>query len=140
AGPYPPRRCVDEVEDLPDERAPSQDESPVPWPAGRGLVRVAPGRRYFMTEDGAPWLAIGHNEAITWPNLLPLVRGDRGAAEAYLRRLAAHGVTVVRVMLEYFDARSQLLFESPAGTPRAKAVRLWDELIRLCEATGVRLL
>ncbi len=136
---------MDEVETLEQQTAleasAGEPEGGLPVaPPGRGHVRVAPGRRYFVTEDGAPWLAIGHNEALTWPALRPLLEGDRGAAEAYLRRMAAHGVTVLRVMLEYFDARSQLLFESPAGVPRGRAVGLWDELIALCESTGVRLL
>jgi hypothetical protein len=64
-------------------------------PAGMPYVQVAPGGRYFMTEDGAPFLVIGHNEALPWPTLRDLYEErDVGAVEAYLRMLAAHGVTV----------------------------------------------
>ncbi len=111
-------------------------------PSGLGRlshVRVAPGRRYFVTEEGAPFLVIGHNDAMPWPGLVPL-REERTevAGEDYLRMLAEHGVTVLRVMLEY--GSDDWLFEDPAGCPRPEAVRYWDRLIRLCEHWGVRLL
>jgi len=95
-------------------------------------MRIAPGKRYFMTGDGAPFLVIGHNDAMPWPGL-------RGDAEAYLRRLAAHGVNVLRVMIEY-GADGEWFFDDAAGCPRPAAVAYWDRLIRLCESCGVRLL
>jgi mannan endo-1,4-beta-mannosidase len=103
-------------------------------------VRVAPGGRYFMTEDGAPFLVIGHNEAMPWPALRPLYKEeDVGAVDAYLRMLAAHGVTVLRIMLEYCQDECWL-FDDPQGCPEPEVVRYWDNLIGLCERHKLRLL
>lgn len=102
-------------------------------------VRVAPGQRYFVTGEGDPLLVIGHNDALPWPGLAPLrEEGGEAAAEGYLRMLAEHGVTVLRVMLEY--GCDGWLFEDPIGCPRPETVRSWDRLVRLCERWGVRLL
>src|SRR5947199_7359316 len=123
---------------------PSTLESPAP-PAPpvndlRSVVRVAPGRRYFMTADGSPFLVIGHNDAICWPNLAPLREpGGRGAVLSHLRMLAAHGVTVLRLMLEYGEDRDWF-FEDPAGCPLPHAVRFWDHLFALAEQAGLRIL
>ena len=47
-----------------------------------------------MTDDGASWTPIGHNDAITWPDLAPLFRRrDLAAVERHLLELRAHGVT-----------------------------------------------
>ncbi|MEA2695676.1 MAG: hypothetical protein QOJ16_5063 [Acidobacteriota bacterium] len=106
----------------------------------RSAVRVAPGRHYFMTGDGSPFLLIGHNDAICWPNLAPLrAPGGREAVLSHLRMLAAQGVTVLRLMLEYGEDRDWF-FEDPIGCPLPHAVRYWDDLIGLCERTGIRLL
>ena len=67
-----------------------------PW------VRLGAGRRYFETEDGRPFLVIGQNDALTWPELEGLLgRRDVPSVERHLAWLAAHGVTTLRVMLEY---------------------------------------
>ena len=67
-----------------------------PW------VRLGPGRRYFETEDGEPFLIIGQNDALTWPELEGLLgRRDLPAVDRHLAWLKAHGVTTLRVMLEY---------------------------------------
>jgi len=107
-------------------------------------VRVAPGARYFQTETGEPFLLIGHNDALPWPNLSLLrcaATPDAAAAvDAHLRMLAAHGVTVLRVMLEdNADAQHDWLWEDPVGYPLAGAVQIWDDLIALCERHGLRL-
>ena len=68
----------------------------LPW------VRLAPGRRYFETEDGEPFLIIGQNDALTWPDLEGLIgRKDVPAVDRHLAWLKAHGVTTLRLMLEY---------------------------------------
>src|SRR5439155_22162405 len=68
----------------------------LPW------VRLGPGRRYFETEDGAPFLIIGQNDALTWPELEGLLgRRDVPAVDRHLAWLKDHGVTTLRVMLEY---------------------------------------
>src|SRR4051794_31103034 len=52
---------------------------PLPW------VRLAPGRRYFETEDGAPFLVIGQNDSLTWPELEGLIgRRDVPAVDRHL--------------------------------------------------------
>src|SRR5881409_237361 len=73
-----------------------QANRPLPW------VRRAPGRRYFETEDGEPFLIIGQNDALTWPELEGLLdRRDVPAVDRHLAWLKEHGVTTLRVMLEY---------------------------------------
>ena len=120
---------------------PAAAAEPAPLATGAGsAVRVAPGRHYFMTGDGSPFLLLGHNDAICWPNLAPLREpGGRDAVLSHLRMLAAHGVTVLRLMLEYGED-GDWFFEDPAGCPLPQAVRYWDDLIGLCEQAGLRLL
>src|SRR3954467_8601556 len=70
--------------------------SPLPW------VRLAPGRRYFETEDREPFLIIGQNDALTRPELEGLLgRRDLPSVDRPRGRLRTHGVTTLRVMLEY---------------------------------------
>ncbi|WP_437515305.1 hypothetical protein [Sorangium sp. So ce1099] len=109
-------------------------EGTLPW------IQVAPGAPYFVTEDGAPWAPIGHNDAITWPELAGLFRRrDLAAVEAHLRQLREHGVTVLRLMLEYCH-REHRYIERPAGRFVPAMVRLWDDLFALCEKVGIRVL
>jgi mannan endo-1,4-beta-mannosidase len=107
--------------------------------AGLPWIRVAPGAPYFMTETGEAWTPVGHNDAITWPTLRGLFRRkDLASVEAYLRRMAASGVTCLRVMLEYAQVRHRYL-ERPVGHFVPAMVQLWDDLVALCEETGIRL-
>jgi hypothetical protein len=109
-------------------------------PGTMPYVRVAPGGRYFMTEDGVPFLIIGHNDAVPWPILRKLrYEDDLPAVEAHIKMLAEHGVTVVRIMLEYAQSESWF-FEDPVGNFAPGSVQYWDNLIGLCERYGVRLL
>lgn len=117
-----PRRCGEGV------------GSSLPW------IRVSPGSPYFETEAGAPWTPIGQNDAISWVELAPLwQRRNLPAVERHLRRLRAHGVTVLRLMLEYADFRNRYL-EEPCGTFVPDMVRLWDDLFTLCETVGLRIM
>ena len=105
----------------------------LPW------VRLGPGRRYFETEDGAPFLIIGQNDALTWPELEGLIgRRDLPGVEKHLAWLAAHGVTTLRVMLEYVG--DGLYLERSCGEFDPVTVEAIDDLIRLCEGVGLRLL
>jgi mannan endo-1,4-beta-mannosidase len=109
-------------------------------PQAMPYVRVAPGGRYFMTEDGAPFLVIGHNEGMPWPGLHNLhYERDIPTTEAYIAGLAAQGVTVLRIMLEYAQSNGWL-FENPVGRPVPGTVLYWDDLIGLCERHRMRLL
>jgi mannan endo-1,4-beta-mannosidase len=102
-------------------------------------VRVAPGRRYFATETGEPFLVIGQNDALTWPELRGLIdRADLPGVERHLAWLKAHGVTTLRVMLEY--AGDGLYLEREPGQFEPATVQAIDDLVRLCERIGLRLL
>ncbi len=110
-------------------------------PSGRDLpwVRVAPGRRYFETEDGAPFLIIGQNDALTWPELEGLLgRKDIPSVDRHLAYLKTHGVTTLRLMLEYVG--DGLYLEHEPGVYDETTVRAIDDLIALCERHGLRLL
>jgi len=108
--------------------------TPLSW------VNVMPCAPYFQTEDGAPWHPIGQNDAITWRELHPLFRRrDVGSAERYLAMLAAHGVTCMRLMLEYAQVRHRY-FESAPGVWVPNMVAFWDDLFALSERYGIRIL
>jgi mannan endo-1,4-beta-mannosidase len=101
-------------------------------------VRVQPP--YFITEEGKPFTPIGQNDAITWPELHGLFRRrDTRPAEKYFSTLASHGVTVLRLMLEYSQFQSRY-FERPAGKFQPNMVRLWDDIFALCREHGLRVL
>ena len=107
---------------------------PLPW------VQVAPGVPYFQLDDGAPWHPIGQNDAISWEELAPLYRRRVPAkAEEYIAWLAAHGVTCMRLMLEYAQDRHRY-FETRPGKWNPHLIRMWDDLFVLCERHGIRLL
>ena len=106
----------------------------MPW------VRVADGAPYFVLDDGTPWTPIGQNDSIDWPELGPLFRRrDPEAVERHLIWLREHGVTCLRLMLEYAHRRHRF-FENPAGVFVPNMVRLWDDLFAMCERVGMRIL
>jgi mannan endo-1,4-beta-mannosidase len=106
----------------------------LPW------VTVADRSSYFIDEEGKAWTPIGQNDAISWPELAGLFRRrDLPGVESHLRRLAAGGVTCLRLMLEYAQVRHRYI-ERPAGTFVPAMVQLWDDLFALCERTGLRIL
>jgi hypothetical protein len=103
-------------------------------------IEVAPAAPFFQTVSGQPWMPIGHNEAINWPGLVGLFRQrDLAAPARYLEDLAAHGVTCLRLMLEYCHTEHRY-FEQPAGIFKPAMLRLWDDLFGLCEKYGLRIL
>ena len=57
-------------------------------------------------------------------------------ARRYLERLADHGVTTLRLMLEYAEFPDFLL-EDPIGRFRPEMVQLWDDLFALLEELGL---
>ncbi len=102
-------------------------------------VRLGAGRRYFETEDGSPFLIIGQNDALTWPELEGLIGGrDVPSVDRHLGWLRAHGVTTLRVMLEYVG--DGLYLERSPGEFDPVTVRAVDDLVALCERHGLRLL
>src|SRR5262249_12614060 len=57
----------------------------------------------------------------------------------YVRMLARHGVTCLRMMLEYAETGHRYL-ENPCGNFEPAMVRFWDDLFSLCERYNLRLL
>lgn len=113
-------------------RAPAPGD--VPW------IQVAPGAPYFVTETKEAWTPIGQNDAISWPDLDGLFRRkDLPSCDAYLGMLAEHGVTCLRLMLEYAQGRHRYL-ERPIGRMVPAMVQLWDDLFALCARHGLRIL
>ena len=107
---------------------------PTPW------IQRAPNAPYFLTDEGQAWHPIGHNDAVTWPDLAGLFRRrDLPKVEAYLQELASQGVTVLRLMLEYAQ-RQHRYIENPAGRFVPNMVDLWDTLFLLCQKYGIRIL
>jgi hypothetical protein len=103
-------------------------------------IETRPGLPYFVTESGAAWTPIGDNNAINWPELNGLFRRrDLVQVEAFLRGLRDSGVSVIRLMMEYAQAKHRY-FERPAGRFVPAMVQLWDDLFALCERVGMRLL
>lgn len=110
------------------------DAAPLSW------ISRAPDAPYFIDGEGRDWTPIGQNDAISWPELAPLFRrGDLPAVERHLLWLRAHGVTCLRLMVEYAQVRHRYL-ERPAGRFVPAMVQLWDDLFALCERTGMRIL
>jgi hypothetical protein len=114
----------------------------VPDPAPSRLPRIhAPqGHPYFVTGDGDSWTPIGHNDAVHWPELASLFRRrDPAAVERHLLWLRDHGVTCIRLMLEYCQGEHRYL-ERPAGRFVPNMVQFWDDLFELLEKVGLRVL
>ncbi len=122
---------------------PSETRTPLytasPENASRWIERT-PNAPYFQTEDGVAWHPIGQNDAISWKELNPLFgRKNVPAVEAYLAMLAAHGVTCMRLMLEYAQVRHRY-FETAPGKWSRNVVQFWDDLFALCEKHSLRIL
>ena len=115
--------------------------TPAPDRAERpGWIETRPGIPYFVTEDGQSWTPIGQNDAVSWVELNGLFRRhDLAGVEAHLRWLKAHGVTCLRLMLEYCQGQHRFI-ERPAGVFQPNMVRLWDDLFALLEKVGLHVL
>jgi mannan endo-1,4-beta-mannosidase len=110
------------------------DATPLPW------ITVSQGSSYFVDTEGNAWTPIGHNDAISWPELAGLFRRrDLEAVEQNLRSLVDQGVTCLRLMLEYAQVRHRYI-ERPIGRFVPDMVRLWDDLFAMCERVGLRIL
>lgn len=116
------------------EAAPDARTTRLPW------IGTRPGLPYFLGDDGLPWTPIGHNDAVSWPELNGLFRRrDPAGVERHLRWLKAHGVTCIRLMLEYAHGEHRYI-EKPAGAFAPNMVRLWDDLFALLEKVGLHVL
>ena len=100
----------------------------------------APDAPYFVDGDGRDWTPVGQNDAISWVEFQGLLhRRDLDAVRGHLAWLRAHGVTCLRLMLEYAET-GQHYFETPAGAFVPEMVQLWDDLFALVEEAGLRVL
>jgi mannan endo-1,4-beta-mannosidase len=125
--------AFDEVASLlPDAPDDAAERLPLPW------IRVAPGAPYFVTESGDAWTPIGHNDALAWPPLTWILKRP-DAVDAYFRMLQMHGVTCLRLMLEY-SQRNHHFLERPVGRFQPRMVDRWDGLFALAEKYRIRLL
>ncbi|NIJ54500.1 hypothetical protein [Dyadobacter arcticus] len=112
---------------------PSQPK-PLAW------IRVCGDAPYFETEQGDSWIPIGQNDAITWPDFQGLFRRkDVARVEGHMAYLAAHGITCIRMMMEYGQTENRYL-EKPVGTFQPNMIQFWDDLFRLCEQYKIRVL
>lgn len=103
-------------------------------------IQVSTSRRYFVTAGGDSFLFIGANDSISWQGLEGLHRRrNLPAADRYLDDLAEHGITVLRLMLEYAH-HDGWYFEQPVGQFNPIMIQLWDDLIARCQARGLRIL
>lgn len=113
------------------------EESPthgLPW------IRVCENSPYFEDENGASWTPIGQNDAITWPDFQGLFKRQNPAlVEGHMAFLAAHGVTCIRMMMEYCQTENRYL-EKPVGKFQANMVQFWDDLFALCKKYNIRVL
>lgn len=100
----------------------------------------APHAPYFVTDAGQSWTPIGQNDAICWVEFAGLKnRRDLPAVARHLAWLADHGVTCLRLMLEYAEDGAHF-FETPAGVFNPAMIDLWDDMFRLVEQAGLRIL
>lgn len=105
-----------------------------------GWIERAPHAPYFIIETGQPWTPIGQNDAICWIEFAGLRnRRDLPAVARHLAWLSDHGVTCLRLMLEYAEDGAHF-FETPAGTFNPVMIDLWDDMFRLAEQAGLRIL
>ncbi len=108
--------------------------SPFSW------IRVCSDSPYFEDENGNAWTPIGQNDAITWPDFNGLFkRKDVARVDGHMAYLAAHGVTCLRIMMEYCQTENRYL-EKPVGRFQPNMVQFWDDLFLLCEKYQIRLL
>ena len=106
----------------------------LPW------ITKAPAAPYFQDDDGQSWTPVGQNDSISWHQLQGLAgRRDLPAVSRHLEHVAAHGVTCLRLMLEYAET-GEHFFERPAGVFNPVVVQIWDDLFALAEAARLRIL
>lgn len=103
-------------------------------------IKVCDHAPYFEEEDGRSWTPIGQNDALTWPELQGLfLRKDVKSVDDYLAYISSHGVTCLRIMLEYCQTENRY-FERPVGNFQRNMVQFWDDLFLLCEKYKLRVL
>jgi len=108
--------------------------------AGTGYLRVADSKRYLQFEDGTPFVMIGANESMTWPDMDgAYLNANPARTEAYFQMLREHGVNTIRVMAEY-SQDGQHNLEQPLGTFDPLMVAYWDQIFQLAEKYDIYVL
>ena len=103
-------------------------------------ARVADDGKGFIFPDGSVGIAVGQNDGYPWPGLDRLwLYGDVAHTDSYIKDLRAHGVNVMRIMVEYAQSPSQFL-ENPLGTYSPSVVAFWDRFLPICERYGMTVL
>ena len=111
-----------------------RENEKLPW------IKVSADSPFFVDETGNNWTPIGQNDAVTWPDLAGLFRRKNvQEVEGHLAYLSAHGVTCLRVMLEYCQTENRYL-ERPVGRFQPNMIQFWDDLFVLCEKYKLRIL
>lgn len=104
-------------------------------PGDKGFLTVSPGRRYLCWENGDPFLVIGDNQGMAWPNVRSLYNGPMWEeslkqwvnyyllegpqkGREYLSNLNEHGVNTVRIIAEDMQTAHPIyLYENVSGGP-----------------------
>ena len=97
-------------------------------------------RRILSISTARAWTPIGQNDAIPWTEFSGLIRRrDLHAVERHLALAARARRDLSAADARILPGRHRHL-ESPAGAFRPEMVRLWDDLIALCERYRLYLL
>ncbi len=105
--------------------------------SGKGFIEVAPSKRYFQFEDGTPFFPIGLNE---WPDALDTRKKSKKEIEAYFRNLRAHGVNVLRLIVESGKPADNLWVETRPGAFNPAFKAYMDFIVGLAEKYDVYLI
>lgn len=118
------------------------------------FVQVGPSGRYFVHEDGSPYVPAGFHHQIVEPDFnLAWYPWDKlgswwsyhpARAEAYARNIAARGISMIRIFLEeaYIleGNRRWALFQDPVGIYNPSVVAHWDRLFDWADQYGFKIL
>ena len=87
-------------------------------------VGIAPNAPYFVTDAGRAWMPIGHNDAVAWPTIGPVLMRPN-VVEAHFRTLRDSGVTLVpgTDSMAGFGLHRELELWNEAGIPAAEVLR-----------------
>ncbi|MBN2450236.1 MAG: carboxypeptidase regulatory-like domain-containing protein [Lentisphaeria bacterium] len=127
-----------------------------PGGGGNRGVKVAPGGRYFLLEDGTPFIPAGYHHQIVYGGFCFGWRPTQGKPwwpynpaipEHYARKLADAGVNFLRIFLEDtypLGAKPHPnrlgMFQDPPGTYAPDVIDQWDRLFDFADRYGFKIL
>ncbi|MCD6238275.1 MAG: cellulase family glycosylhydrolase [Thermotogae bacterium] len=114
------------------------------------FVTIGPSKSYFEL-DGKPFIPIGFNYEVTWPNLDSLWQAETNlfgnkeiylqAAEGFFAKLNAHGVNTLRIFFEYaHDPSGSSLFENPLGQINESLINVWNHIFEYAKKYDIYLI